>query len=245
MPPKLTKKQKETLDFIERYMEQHGTSPALSEIAQEFSIKPPSAHKRLKTLARKGFIFFERSPYHGFYIRLLNIAYRDQTVEVPIIGSVSATGRISPLKQPYRKYVVTIQAESKRKLVFVIMKEDVPERSLARGDLLLIDRFEPHRAGDIAVVQFDDEHSFLVRYLGLSSVPEVNSVDFLDVMQADTTRMKGEEQSLDWLYAIYEPWTNTEECIQEVAIARRVMTEKGIARPKEIGKITLIIRDLR
>ena len=95
MPHALTKKQKEYLEFIKEYIAKNESSPRLEEIAEHFSVTPPSTHKMLEKLQRKGFIHFGRDPLSGFFIRLYERAGSAELVmEVPIYGKLNRYGEI-------------------------------------------------------------------------------------------------------------------------------------------------------
>lgn len=51
-----TRRQREYLDFIRRYMARHGTSPSEADISEHFMVSAPSAHQMIKTLEQRGFI---------------------------------------------------------------------------------------------------------------------------------------------------------------------------------------------
>jgi DNA-binding MarR family transcriptional regulator len=51
-----TARQREYLDFIQKYMARFGTSPAEADIQYHFMVSAPSVHSMIKTLERRGFI---------------------------------------------------------------------------------------------------------------------------------------------------------------------------------------------
>ena len=58
MPHALTDRQREYLEFVRDYVERYESSPRLDEIADHFGVKAPTAHKMLKALQSKGFLYF-------------------------------------------------------------------------------------------------------------------------------------------------------------------------------------------
>ena len=54
--PQPTRRQRDYLDFIARYIHRCGVSPAESDIALHFLVSAPSANQMVRTLERRGFI---------------------------------------------------------------------------------------------------------------------------------------------------------------------------------------------
>jgi hypothetical protein len=57
-----TRRQREYLDFIRRYMARYGVSPAETDIADHFMVSGPSVNAMVRMLERRGFI----ARYHDF-----------------------------------------------------------------------------------------------------------------------------------------------------------------------------------
>jgi repressor LexA len=54
--PQPTRRQRDYLDFIARYILRYGVSPAESDIARHFLVSPPSVNQMVQMLERRGFI---------------------------------------------------------------------------------------------------------------------------------------------------------------------------------------------
>lgn len=59
---KVTKRQKEVLDFIAKYAEKQHCPPTIQEVANRFGIKSSTAFSHVKALVRKGKMTKNRSP---------------------------------------------------------------------------------------------------------------------------------------------------------------------------------------
>lgn len=55
-----TRRQREYLDFIKRYLHRFGQAPAETDIQRHFMVSAPSAHAMVRTLERRGFIQRDR-----------------------------------------------------------------------------------------------------------------------------------------------------------------------------------------
>jgi len=95
----LTKRQKELLDYLAAYIEQHGYAPTLEEIGRNFSLGSlATVHKHLQNLERKGHI--RRLPNRS---RALEVMPRDAArppVHVPLLGRVAAGNPLEPVEVP-------------------------------------------------------------------------------------------------------------------------------------------------
>jgi repressor LexA len=95
----LTKRQKELLDYLQAYIEQHGYAPTLEEIGRNFALGSlATVHKHLQNLERKGHI--RRLPNRS---RALEVMPRDgtrTTVQVPLLGRVAAGIPLEPVEVP-------------------------------------------------------------------------------------------------------------------------------------------------
>jgi LexA DNA binding domain len=54
--PRPTLRQAEYMDFISKYMDVHGVSPAEADIQRHFRVSAPSVNQMIRTLERRGFI---------------------------------------------------------------------------------------------------------------------------------------------------------------------------------------------
>jgi len=95
----LTKRQKELLDYLAAYIEQHGYAPTLEEIGRNFALGSlATVHKHLQNLERKGHI--RRLPHRS---RALEVTPRDgagAAVQVPLLGRVAAGNPLEPVEVP-------------------------------------------------------------------------------------------------------------------------------------------------
>jgi repressor LexA len=85
----LTKRQKEILDYLHDYVEDHGYAPSFEEIARHFRFSSlATVHEHLENLKRKGYI---RKGYNeSRSIELLPAQMRVAAVELPLLGTVAA-----------------------------------------------------------------------------------------------------------------------------------------------------------
>lgn len=153
MAADLTLRQREILDYIRRYLEDHGYPPTRAEIAKHFGFKvAASAQEHLKALAAKGAIAIIPGNARG--IRVL----AEDEEGVPLVGRVAAgqpilaaehiEGRYrlpAGLFQPTPDYLLRVRGESMR------------EAGILDGDLLAVHAQRLAEEGQIVVARLGEE----------------------------------------------------------------------------------------
>ena len=89
MEPRLTDRQREVLEFIQAFTQEHGVPPTVREIGGRFHVTPRAAFDHLRALERKGFL--RRRSTAGRTSRALTLAVPpSKPYEVPILGRIAA-----------------------------------------------------------------------------------------------------------------------------------------------------------
>lgn len=85
----LTRRQKEILDYLDAYIQEHGYAPSFEEIARSFGYSSlATVHEHLSNLERKGYI---RKAYNeSRSIQVIAGTRRGGAVELPLLGAVAA-----------------------------------------------------------------------------------------------------------------------------------------------------------
>ena len=85
----LTKRQREILDYLSEFIQQHGYAPSLEEVGRRFNLSSlATVHKHLTNLQEKGFI--RRAWNRSRSVELLPSRAAGRAVEVPVLGFVAA-----------------------------------------------------------------------------------------------------------------------------------------------------------
>jgi repressor LexA len=85
----LTKRQREILDYLNEFIQQHGYAPSLEEVGRRFSLSSlATVHKHLTNLQEKGFI--RRAWNRSRSVELLPSRSAGRAVELPLLGYVAA-----------------------------------------------------------------------------------------------------------------------------------------------------------
>jgi len=85
----LTKRQREIMDYLQEFIQQHGYAPSLEEVGRRFGLSSlATVHKHLTNLQEKGFI--RRSWNRSRSVELLPARVGQRAIELPMLGYVAA-----------------------------------------------------------------------------------------------------------------------------------------------------------
>jgi repressor LexA len=85
----LTKRQREILDYLNDFIQQHGYAPSLEEIGRRFGLSSlATVHKHLTNLQEKGFI--KRAWNRSRSVELVPARLGSRAIELPLLGYVAA-----------------------------------------------------------------------------------------------------------------------------------------------------------
>lgn len=158
MPHALTSRQKEYLSFLREYIKENESSPRLEEIAKHFGVKSPTAHKTLKALQSKGYLFFGRDSTSGFFIRLVERAGTSEImIEVPIAGKVNRYGEIYEFPEKHGHFASVLMGANPEDVFALVVTENIPEANMLANDLLICDLSKRPQPSDIAILPFGKE----------------------------------------------------------------------------------------
>ena len=92
----LTKRQREILDYLNDFIQQHGYAPSLEEIGRRFGLSSlATVHKHLTNLQEKGFI--RRAWNRSRSVELVPARTGGRAVELPLLGYVAAGAPIEAI----------------------------------------------------------------------------------------------------------------------------------------------------
>jgi repressor LexA len=92
----LTKRQREILDFLNEFIQQHGYAPSLEEIGRRFNLSSlATVHKHLTNLQEKGFI--KRAWNRSRSVEMVPTKAAGRAVELPLLGYVAAGAPIEAI----------------------------------------------------------------------------------------------------------------------------------------------------
>jgi SOS-response transcriptional repressor LexA len=165
LPHALTDRQRDYLNFIKSYIAHNEEPPRLEEVAEHFYVKPPTAHKTLEALQRKGFLFFDRTSEAGFFIRLIERAGAQEIVlRVPITGKVNQLGEVYDFPEMLGEFPAILAGVKKDDVGALVLTEDIPQADMLANDFIIFDMGKKPQPGDICI-SIIGERYFLFRIL--------------------------------------------------------------------------------
>ena len=149
---RLTKRQKEILEYIKKYSAQKKYPPSIREISANFNLSSPAtAHVHVKKLIEKGYLKRGKTSNHLLELQVPNEfeTKSDDVVTVPLLGKVTAG---NPYLLPKRKEVFTIKVEG----------DSMINAGILDKDIVIVERCKTAKNGDI-VVAMDEENQVTIK----------------------------------------------------------------------------------
>lgn len=152
----LTARQKEVLDFIAAFHEEHAYPPTIREIAERFSISVKGAYDHVKALEKKGYLRLGENRS-----RALELIRKDKpersVVEIPMLGTVAAGRPI--LADENFSGSVRVPADIVRSatcFALSVRGDSMKDAGILHGDIAVIEQRQAADNGEIVVAMIDE-----------------------------------------------------------------------------------------
>ena len=161
---KLTKRQKEILDFVSEFIDQNGYSPSMEEIAEYFHFASLNAvFKHLEALESRGHL--HRDSNRARSIQLSQPAVPVSVKNLPLYGYIAAGQPIEAVSAPE---VLPIPEDFLPRrgdyYVLRVKGESMIEEHIQDGDYVVIESRKTASPGDTVVALVDDENVTLKKF---------------------------------------------------------------------------------
>ncbi len=156
---KISKKQKEILEYIKSQILQRGFPPAVREICEAVGLKSTSSvHSHLETLEKNGFI--RRDPTKPRAIEILDDDFnlvRREMVNVPIIGRVAA-GQPILAEENIEDYFPfpADRMPNRQTFLLKVRGESMINAGILDGDYVLVEEGSTASNGNMVVALIED-----------------------------------------------------------------------------------------
>jgi len=157
----LTKRQKEILDFIEDFINQHGYSPSFREIGENFHYRSvATVADHIAALQQKGYLNKDPSMARSLQV---NPVWEEKVFEIPLLGTIAAG---KPIEAIRTQETIQIPRDMMGKNVFAlkVRGDSMIEEGIYEGDYIIIEPRPDARDGDIVVALIDNENVTLKRF---------------------------------------------------------------------------------
>ncbi len=165
----LTARQQEIWNFLVEYVDRHGYPPTVREIGEQVGLASPSTvHAHLANLERAGLL--KRDPTKPRALELIGRERRDavpasaEPAEVaadvsrlPLVGEIAAGGPLLA-EQNIEEYV-PMPASTRGDFLLRVKGESMIEAGILDGDLVIVQRAQDARNGEIVVALAGDDES--------------------------------------------------------------------------------------
>ena len=149
----LTKRQREILDHLQEFIQQHGYAPSLEEIGRRFSLSSlATVHKHLTNLEEKGFI--RRSWNRSRSVELISARTGQRAIELPLFGYVAAGAPIEvvPMSESSESVAVPEDLVGKRGSYVLRVKGDsMIDEQIRDGDFVIVEDRKTANNGEMVI----------------------------------------------------------------------------------------------
>jgi repressor LexA len=160
---KLTKRQKEILDFVTGFIEDNGYSPSMEEIAEHFQFASLNAvFKHLEALESRGHLHRDSNR-----ARSIQLSQEDPVglQSLPLLGYVAAGQPIEAVSSPENLQVPDEFLPRKgRYYVLQVQGQSMIDEHIQDGDYVVIESRETAIPGEMVVALVDDESVTLKKF---------------------------------------------------------------------------------
>ena len=156
---KLTNKQNLVLDFLKKSIANNGYPPTVREICKALNLSSPATVQvHLNTLEDKGYIKRGDSKNRAIELLVENEYEEKEIVDVPLLGKVTAGSPIEAIEMPDEYFSLPVNLVPKNKEVFTltVSGESMINAGIHDGDIIIVERRNTARNGEIVVAMTDD-----------------------------------------------------------------------------------------
>jgi len=153
---KLTRRQKEILDYIEKMITERGKSPTIREIGEKFGISSTNGVRaHLEVLMKKGYIRRQKMISRGIELAR---SLAGPIKRVPLVGAVPAGNPITAVENIEGEIAIdTSFLPSGETFTLKVKGDSMKNAGIFDGDLVLVKRQKSAEPGEIVVAVIGEE----------------------------------------------------------------------------------------
>jgi len=156
----ITPKQKKVLDFITYFFQKKGYAPSLEEIKSHLKLKAISTiHEHIETLKNKGYLKKEENQPRG----VIPIEKHLNTIEIPLIGTITAGEPIEALQIPDETITITqgLLGNPINYYSLRVRGNSMVDEGIFDGDIVIIRKQQTADNGQTVVAIIDENQATL------------------------------------------------------------------------------------
>ena len=146
----LTRRQREILDFLAEFIQQHGYAPSLEEIGRRFGLSSlATVHKHLTNLEAKGFI--RRAWNRSRSVELAPTRVGRRAVELPLLGTVAAGAPIEAVASSETIAVPEDIVAARDTYALRVRGNSMIDEQIRDGDIVIVEDRKTARNGEMVI----------------------------------------------------------------------------------------------
>jgi repressor LexA len=146
----LTKRQREILDYLQDFIQQHGYAPSLEEIGRRFGLSSlATVHKHLTNLQEKGFI--KRAWNRSRSVEMIPTNSGGRSVALPLLGYVAAGAPIEAIASSETIAVPEEMVGRRDTYVLRVRGNSMIDEQICDGDFVIIEDRKTAQNGETVV----------------------------------------------------------------------------------------------
>lgn len=165
---KLSKRQKDILEFIKKEVRTKGYPPSVREIGEAVGLASSSTvHGHLTRLEQKGYI--RRDPTKPRAIEILDLddePQKQSVIHVPLVGRVTAGTPITAIEniEEYFPLPAIYGANEDQLFMLEVMGDSMIEAGILDGDYVIVKKASAANNGEIVVAMTEDNEATVKRF---------------------------------------------------------------------------------
>jgi repressor LexA len=189
----LTKRQREILDYLNDFIQQHGYAPSLEEIGRRFSLSSlATVHKHLTNLQQKGFI--KRAWNRSRSVEVLPTRTVARAVELPLLGYVAAGAPIEAIVGNETIEVPESLVGKRDTYVLRVRGDSMIDEQIRDGDFVIVEDRRTAENGETVVALLSGSDVTLKKFYrenGQIRLQPANPSVAPIVIEADLVQVQG------------------------------------------------------
>ena len=160
----ITKRQREILDYLKQYIEDHQYAPSFEEIAEHFRFSSlATVHEHLTNLERKGRI--QRNHNESRSIEIVPEPGQAGATELPLLGEVAAGAPIEAVTTPETIAVPNDLIPNRgSNYVLRVRGQSMIDEHIDDGDLVVVNNRETANNGETVIALIEGTSATVKRY---------------------------------------------------------------------------------
>ena len=189
----LTKRQREILDYLNEFIEQHGYAPSLEEIGRRFGLSSlATVHKHLTNLQDKGFI--RRAWNRSRSVELVPTRMGGRALDLPLLGYVAAG---APIEAVVSNDTVTVPEDlvgSRDTYALRVRGNSMIDEQIRDGDLVVVEDRQTAHNGEMVIALLEGAEVTLKKFYrenGHIRLQPANDAVAPIIVRADKVQVQG------------------------------------------------------